>query len=175
MNDLDHHRATQGDPMTTQASQTSVQASVVVVAPIDKAFSTFTADIGSWWPPEHHILQGELAEMVFEPRAGGHVFDRATDGTECRWARVLAYEPPHRFVLSWDINLQWQLEADPGRCSEIEVRFLSEGPSSTRVELEHRHLERHGEGWEQMRDAVGSPDGWQRGLGRFAQRAAHAT
>jgi uncharacterized protein YndB with AHSA1/START domain len=158
--------------MTTKTSETAVQASVVVAAPIDKAFSIFTDGIGSWWPPEHHLLQGELAEMVFEPRVGGHVYDRATDGTECRWARVLAYEPPHRFVISWDISLQWEIETDPARCSEIEVRFVEEGPSQTRVELEHRHLDRHGDGFEAMRDAVGSPDGWGVGLRRFAERVA---
>jgi uncharacterized protein YndB with AHSA1/START domain len=155
--------------MTTQ-TETSVQSSVVVNAPIERAFSVFTERIGTWWPPEHHILQGELAEMVFEPRAGGHVYDRAVDGSECRWARVLVYEPPFRIVLSWDINLRWQLEPDPQRTSEVEVRFVTEGPSRTRVELEHRDLDRHGGGWEQMRDAVGSPEGWQKGLERFAAR-----
>ena len=151
---------------------TAVRASVVVNVPIEHAFAVYTDDIGSWWPPEHHILEGTLAEMIFEPRVGGHVFDRATDGTECRWARVLAYEPPHRFVISWDISLQWQIEADPARCSEIEVRFVEQGPSQTRVELEHRHLDRHGDGFEAMRDAVGSPDGWAVGLRRFAERVA---
>jgi uncharacterized protein YndB with AHSA1/START domain len=132
----------------------------------------FTNDIGSWWTPEHHILQAELAEMVFEPRVGGHVIDRGVDGSECRWARVLAYEPPTRVVISWDINLQWQLESNPARASEVEVRFVPEGPTRTRVELEHRHLDRHGDGWEQMRDAVGAPDGWGDGLARLAKRLA---
>jgi len=157
--------------MTTRTSDTAVQAAIVVAVPASEAFSVFTRDIGSWWPPEHHILEGQLAEMVFEPRVGGHVYDRAADGAVCRWARVLAYEPPDRFVISWDINLRWQIETDPARCSEIEVRFIAEGPRQTRVELEHRHLDRHGDGWEQMRDAVGSPDGWQIGLTRFAARA----
>jgi uncharacterized protein YndB with AHSA1/START domain len=160
--------------MTTKTSETAVQATVVVAAPIAEAFRVFTADIGSWWPPEHHILEGDLAEMVFEPRTGGHVYDKATDGTKCQWARVLAYEPPQRFVISWDIDLQWQVETDPTRCSEVEVRFVAEGPARTRVELEHRHLDRHGDGWEHMRDAVGSPDGWMLGLRRFADRAAQA-
>ena len=84
------------------------------------------------------------------------------------WARILAYEPPHRVVFSCDINLQWQLETDPERTSEIEVRFVEEEPGRTRVELEHRHLERHGDGWENMRGAVGSPGGWPGGLQRFA-------
>ena len=156
--------------MTTQLAGTSVHTSIVVDAPVERAFDVFTRDIGSWWPPEHHILEAELAEMVFEPRAGGSVYDRAVDGSECRWARVLAYEPPRRFVISWDINLQWQIEADPERTSEVEVRFIPESAERTRVELEHRNLERHGEGWEGMRDAVGSPDGWGVGLRRFAER-----
>jgi uncharacterized protein YndB with AHSA1/START domain len=156
--------------MSTRTADTSVQSSIIVDAPIERAFSVFTEGIGSWWSPEHHILQGGLAEMVFEPRQGGYVYDRSVDGSECRWARVLVYEPPTRVVISWDINLQWQLESDPQRTSEVEVHFVAEGPSRTRVELDHRHLDRHGDGWEQMRDAVGSPDGWQVGLRRFADR-----
>jgi uncharacterized protein YndB with AHSA1/START domain len=156
--------------MTTQAQQASVRTQVVVEAPIERAFSVFTEDIGSWWNPDHHILEAELAEMVFEPRAGGHVYDRGVDGSECRWARVLAYEPPDRIVFSWDINPQWQLESDLQKTSEVEVRFIPEAPERTRVELEHRHLDRHGEGWEGIRDAVGSPDGWPDGLRAFAER-----
>jgi uncharacterized protein YndB with AHSA1/START domain len=106
--------------------------------------------------------------MVFEPRVGGHVYDVGVDGTECRWARVLEYEPPNHFVISWDINLAWQIETDPARASEVEVRFEAEGPARTRVTLEHRHLDRHGDGWQAMRDGVGSPGGWPQGLERFA-------
>ncbi|MGI8505654.1 MAG: SRPBCC family protein [Solirubrobacteraceae bacterium] len=156
--------------MTTQSTDTPVRTAVVVQAPIERAFSVFTDDIGSWWNRDHHILEGELAEMVFEPRAGGHIYDRGVDGSECRWARVLVYEPPERVVFSWDINLQWQRETDPQRTSEVEVRFVSETPERTRVELEHRGLERHGDGWEQMRGAVASPGGWPAGLEAFAQR-----
>ena len=98
-----------------------------------------------------------------------HIYDRGTDGGECRWARVLAYEPPNRIVFSWNISLQWQLESDPGKTSEVEVRFVAESAGRTRVELEHRHLDRHGEGWqERMRDAVASDGGWPAGLRRFA-------
>lgn len=150
----------------------SVRSSVVVDVPIDRAFTVFTEDIGSWWPPEHHILEGALAEMVFEPRVGGHVYDRGTDGSQCRWARVLAFEPPRRLVISWDISLQWQLETDPDRTSEVEVRFTAEAPDRTLVELEHRKLDHHGDGWEQMRAAVGSPDGWASGLAAYAGRVA---
>jgi uncharacterized protein YndB with AHSA1/START domain len=156
--------------MSVQAADTAVRASVEVQAPIGRAFEVFTEEIGSWWDPDHHILEGELAEMVFEPRVGGNVYDRATDGSECRWARVLAFEPPNRFVISWDINLRWKLEPDPAKASEIEVRFTAQGPDRTLVELEHRHLDRHGEGWEAMRDAVGSPGGWLAGMHAFAKR-----
>jgi uncharacterized protein YndB with AHSA1/START domain len=153
--------------------QTSVRTEVTVDAPIERAFNLFTEGIGTWWDPNHHLIQGELAEMVFEPFEGGHIIDRATDGSECRWARVLVYQPPELVVFSWDINLQWQLESDPAKTSEVAVRFTAEGPERTRVELEHRHLERHGEGWESMRDAVGSPDGWN--LDGYAAAAAAAT
>ena len=158
--------------MTSQAADTEVRTSVVVSAAQEHAFSVFTEGIGSWWPPDHHILQGELSEMVFEPHVGGAVYDRATDGTECRWGQVLAYDPPHRFVITWNINLQWQLESDAAKVSEIEVSFVPESLTTTRVELTHRHLDRHGPGWEQMRDAVGSPDGWQHGLSRFVAAAS---
>jgi uncharacterized protein YndB with AHSA1/START domain len=160
--------------MTMQAADTSVRTSIVVQAPIERAFSVFTEGIGSWWAKDHHILEAELDEMVFEPREGGHVYDRGVDGSECHWARVLAYEPPRRFVISWDINLRWQLETDPGKTSEVEVRFVAEAPDRTRVELEHRNLERHGDGWEQLRDAVGSPGGWSDGLRLFADAARAA-
>ncbi len=153
--------------MSTQLTDTSVSTSVIVQAPIARAFSVFTEGIGTWWPPQHHILEGELAEMVFEPYVGGAIIDRATDGSECRWARVLAYEPPHRVVFSWEINTRWQIETDPERTSEVEVRFTAQAPDRTLAELEHRRLDRHGEGWEQMRDAVGS--GWS--LEAFAQAA----
>jgi uncharacterized protein YndB with AHSA1/START domain len=156
--------------MSTAAADTAVSTSTVVEAPAEEAFRVFTEEIGSWWNPDHHILQGELAGMIFEPRVGGHVYDRGVDGSECRWARVLAFEPPVRFVISWDINLQWQLEIDPARTSEVEVRFTPEGQGRTLVELEHRNLDRHGDGWENMRDAVGSPGGWPEGMNRLAAR-----
>jgi uncharacterized protein YndB with AHSA1/START domain len=158
--------------MTMQATETAVRTSITVEAPADRAFALFTEGIGTWWPPEHHLIEAELAEMVFEPRVGGHIYDRGVDGSECRWARVLAYEPPTRVVFSWDISPRWQLEADHEKASEVEVRFTPEGPDRTYVELEHRHLDRHGEDWEAMRDAVGSPEGWD--LQGFADAAKAA-
>jgi uncharacterized protein YndB with AHSA1/START domain len=156
--------------MTVQETTTAVRESIVVEAPVDRAFHVFTAEIGTWWHPAHHVLEGELGEMVFEPWAGGRIYDRATDGSECHWARLLAYEPPNRVVFSWDIGLDWKIETDPAKTSEVEIRFIPIGETLTRVELEHRNIDRHGDGWERMRDAVGSPDGWRIGLARFADR-----
>ena len=156
--------------MSTQAAETSVRTSIVVEAPVERAFSVFTEDFGSFKPPEHNMLGVEIAETVFEPRVGGHLYDRGIDGSECRWARVLAYEPPHRLVISWDISPQWQIETDLEKTSEVEVRFISEAPERTRVELEHRNLDRHGEGWEAEREGVGSEGGWPLYLQRFAER-----
>jgi hypothetical protein len=158
--------------MTTRADATSVRTQIVVQAPIDRAFSVFTEDFGSFKPPEHNLLGVELAETVFEPHVGGHLYDRGVDGTECRWARVLVYEPPNRVVISWDISPYWQIEMDPARTSEVDVRFIAETPERTRVELEHRNLDRHGDGWEQARDAVDSEGGWPLYLQRFAERLA---
>ena len=154
--------------MTTPAAATSIRHEIVVEAPIERAFSVFTTGFGSFKPPEHNILGVDIAETIFEPREGGHVYDRGVDGSECRWARVLAYEPPHRVVISWDISPQWQIETDIEKTSEVDVRFIAETPNRTRVELEHRNLDRHGDGWEAVRDGVDSADGWPLYLRRFA-------
>ncbi len=154
--------------MSTQTTDTSVQSTIVVDAPIERAFTVFTDGMGSWWPREHHILQVDLAETVFEAREGGHVYDRGVDGSECHWGRVLAYEPPDRVVISWDITPHWQVTTDLERTSEVEVRFVPETAERTRVELEHRNLDRHGEGWEAARSGVDSGDGWPLYLRRYA-------
>ncbi|MBG0564704.1 SRPBCC family protein [Actinoplanes aureus] len=145
-----------------------VQRQIVVEAPVEKAFTVFTERFGDFKPREHNLLGAPIAETVFEPRVGGHIYDRAEDGSECRWARILAYEPPHRVVFSWDIGPTWQLETDPASASEVEVRFVADGPGRTRVELEHRNLDRHGPGWESVRDGVGTDQGWPLYLKRFA-------
>jgi len=152
----------------TAAETTVVRRQVVVNAPQAKAFAAFTERLGEFKPPEHNLLGSPIAETVFEPRAGGHIYDRAEDGSQCRWARVLAYEPPDRVVFSWDISPQWQIEPDPDRTSEVEVRFVPEGPYCTRVELEHRHLDRHGPGWQPVADGVGGDQGWPLYLARYA-------
>jgi uncharacterized protein YndB with AHSA1/START domain len=158
--------------MSTPATDTSIRNSIVVEAPIERAFSVFTDGIGRWFPSEYNLLDVDIAERVFEPRVGGHVYDRGTDGSECHWARVLAYEPPNRVMFTWDISPQWQLEADPDRTSEVEVLFTAETPERTRVELEHRNLDRHGDGWEQIRASVSEDGGWGYCLRRFDEQLA---
>jgi uncharacterized protein YndB with AHSA1/START domain len=152
----------------TQAAAVVVRRQIVVEAPIERAFIVFTERFGDFKPREHNMLNAAIAETVFEPKVGGHIYDRAVDGSECRWARVLAYEPPNRVVFSWDIGPQWQVETDPDNASEVEVTFVAETPQRTRVELEHRHLDRHGPGWEGVRDGVAHDQGWPLYLARYA-------
>jgi uncharacterized protein YndB with AHSA1/START domain len=153
--------------MTTQAQATSVRSEIVVDAPIERAFAVFTEQFDRIKPREHNMLGVDIAETVFEPRAGGSIYDRGVDGSECRWARVLAYEPPERVVFSWDIGPTWQIETDPSRASEVEVRFIAQSPERTRVELEHRHIDRHGDGWEGLREGVRADQGWPLYLQRY--------
>jgi uncharacterized protein YndB with AHSA1/START domain len=160
--------------MTTQAEQTSIQTDVVVEAPVERAFRVFVEEFDKIKPREHNMLEVDIAESVFEPREGGRVYDRGVDGSECQWARVLAYEPPERLVFTWDISPQWQIEADRSRASEVEVRFVSEAEERTRVELEHRHLDRHGDGWEGLREGIGGDQGWPVYLARLAERTGGA-
>jgi uncharacterized protein YndB with AHSA1/START domain len=160
--------------MSTQTAGTSIETSIVVEAPIEQAFRVFTQDFGRFKPAEHNMLGTEIAETVFEPRAGGRLYDRGTDGSECVWANVLTYEPPNRVVLSWNISPNWQIETDATKTSEWEVRFIAETPERTRVEIEHRHLDRHGDGWEGVREGVRGEQGWPLYLDRYASVLAEA-
>ena len=150
------------------ANDTVVQRAIVVNVPIADAFSTFVNRFGDFKPREHNMLGVPIARTTFDAHVGGHIYDVGEDGSECRWARVLAYEPPNRVVFSWDISPYWQIEVDSERTSEVEVRFVSETPQRTRVELEHRNLERHGDGWEGVRDGVANDGGWPLYLARYA-------
>ena len=141
---------------TTTATSTSVEATVD--ASIERAFEVFTIGIGSWWDADKHILRAPLARMEFQPWVGGRIIDHGTDGTTCAWSRILAYEAPHRVVFSWDISTTWEIETDPAKASEVEITFDVVDTDRTRVVLTHRHLDRHGDGWEGIRDAVSS--GW---------------
>jgi len=161
--------------MTTQAQQTSIQTDVVVEAPQERAFRIFTEQFDKIKPREHNMLGVDIAESVFEPRAGGRVYDRGVDGSECQWARVLAYEPPERIVFTWDITPRWQIETDLSRTSEVEVRFVPESADRTRVEVEHRNLDRHGDAWQSLREGVGGDQGWPLYLERYAGQVAETS
>ena len=151
----------------TQEVATSVTSSVVVDAGLERAFEVFTEDFDRVKPREHNMLSVAIAETVFERRVGGYLYDRGVDGSECRWGRVLAYEPPHRVVFTWDISPHWQIESDRDQCSEVEVRFIAETSERTRVQLMHRYLDRHADGWEGLREGVGGGQGWPRYLERY--------
>jgi uncharacterized protein YndB with AHSA1/START domain len=153
--------------MTNTAAST-VQKEIIVDAPIERAFAVFTEGFGDFKPPEHNLLSVPIAETVFQPVVGGHIVDRGEDGSECRWARILAYEPPHRVVFSWDIGPTWQIESDLGNCSEVEVRFTAEDGGHTRVELEHRFIEHHGPGWGSVHEGIDGSQGWPLYLDRYA-------
>lgn len=151
---------------TAPQEQTTLQVDVTVDVPVDHAFGVFTEHFDEIKPREHNLLQVPIQRTVLEPRVGGTIYDIGTDGSTCTWARVLAYEPPHRLVISWDINPRWQIEPDHARTSEVEIRFIAETPERTQVVLEHRNLDRHGEGWEGF-TSLDTGNGWPLYLARY--------
>jgi uncharacterized protein YndB with AHSA1/START domain len=160
--------------MTTDAPATTVRKEIVVNAPVEHAFRVFTERFDEVKPREHNLMGAPIVESVFEPKIGGRLYDRGADGAICQFGRVLACEPPKRLVFTWDISPRWQVETDPARCSEVEVLFLAEGETRTRVVLEHRHLERHGEGWEGLAGAIDSGGGWPLYLQRLTEAVGGA-
>jgi len=155
-------------------SETSVSKTVTVNAPREHVFDVFTKHLDSWWPRTHKIGKADLASAVLEPREGGRWYERGVDGSECEWGRVLAYVPPSRVAVSWHLNARFQYDPDPAKASRVEVSFHAESSTRTRVELVHSGLDRHGEGWEKVRDSVGSAGGWGDIIGQFAKQAEAA-
>jgi uncharacterized protein YndB with AHSA1/START domain len=153
--------------MSKTSTIPALNGAITVSAPIEKAFRVFTGSFNTWWPREFHIGEAEIAEAIIEPREGGRWYERGVDGGECDWGRVLEWEPPHRLVVTWQINGEWKYDPDPEHASEIEVRFTAEGAERTRVELEHRHLERLVYG-QALRDGIGEGGGWGSVLAHFA-------
>jgi len=147
-----------------------VRATVSVKAPIERAFRVFSEKFDSWWPREHKLGKAALDRAVLEPGVGGRWYERTVDGAECTWGAVLAWEPPRRLVLSWRINQEWQIDEDPAHASEIEVTFRAEGPKLTRVDIEHRHLERHGgpEAARKIMESISAMEGWPGILEKYA-------
>jgi uncharacterized protein YndB with AHSA1/START domain len=139
-------------------SSASVKRTLHVAVPIDRAFYVLTEKMAAWWPATHHLAKTPFTEIVMEKKVGGRWFERAADGEECEWGTVLSWEPPKRVVLAWQLQADWKFSPDLNRASEVCFEFESEGPEATRVEFVHRHLDRHGEGWQKMRDGVN--EGW---------------
>ncbi len=157
--------------MTEQTTEQTVRRTVTVAVPVQRAFTVFTERFTTWWPETHHIAPVDMAEAVIEPREGGRWYERGVDGSECDWGRVLAWEPPTRLVLSWHLDGEWKFDPDLAKASEVEVRFISEGPATTRVELEHRHFERHGATADSLRTSVSADGGWGTILEGYAKVA----
>jgi uncharacterized protein YndB with AHSA1/START domain len=150
----------------------AIQGTVTVNAPIERAFRIFTESFTTWWPADYHIGEADMAEAIIEPREGGRWYERGVDGSECDWGHVLAWQPPHRLVVTWQINGQWQYDPDPEHASEIEVRFTPEGADQTTVELEHRLIHRL-VGGEAIRDSISGGGGWSAVLAQFAKAVAN--
>jgi uncharacterized protein YndB with AHSA1/START domain len=144
--------------MNHEVKNILVRKSIVVEAPQAHVFDVFTARQNLWWPRDHHIGACKEFTAMLEPRVGGRWYERGDDASECPWGRVLAWEPPRRIVLSWDIGADWK--PDPALGTEVEVNFIAETPERTRVEVEHRKLERYGEHTEMMRAIFEAPGAW---------------
>ena len=158
--------------MTTKTAEV-VRKSITVDAPLERAFEVFTSGMTSWWPLDtHHIGEQDAKEVVVEPRSGGRWFERAADGTECEWGRILSWEAPDRVVFGWHLGPEWKYDPDPAKSTEVEVRFISEDATRTRVEVEHRGFEVHGDRADELRIPVAGEGGWSGLLERFANAAA---
>jgi uncharacterized protein YndB with AHSA1/START domain len=160
--------------VTSQISQIPVRKSIRVKATAERAFQVFTEGIDTWWPRSHHIGKSPMKRIILEGRPGGRCYSDQVDDTECDWGSVLVWDPPQRFVIAWQISPNWQFEPDLAKSSEVEVRFTPEAGGFTRVDLEHRHFERHGAGAESMRTAVDHSDGWNGLLRLFGDRVEQA-
>lgn len=156
--------------MNLQIQPAPVRKSIRVAAPPDRAFDVFTAGIGRWWPKSHKIGPADLDRPIMEPREGGRWYERDVDGTECDIGKVLVWDPPARLVLAWQLGPEWKF--DPELITEVEVTFTPDG-DGTRVDLEHRNLERMGERASAVREAVGGPGGWGGLLELYAQATQH--
>jgi uncharacterized protein YndB with AHSA1/START domain len=153
----------------TDVTHIPVRKSIVVDASPEHAFNVFTAGYDTWWPRSHHIGKSPMKKAIIEGRVGGRCYTEQEDGSECDWGQILVWEPPHRLVLAWQITHEWGYQPDLAQSSEVEVRFSAEPDGQTRVDLEHRHLERHGAGGAAMRTAIDSPNGWGGLLDLFKQ------
>jgi len=155
---------------TDRSVAAPVRKTITVKANADRAFRVFTEGLDTWWPRTHHIGKSPMKKAIIEGKAGGRCYTEQEDGTDCDWGQVLVWDPPRRFVFAWQITHEWGYQPDLSQSSEVEIRFTPTAEGGTRVDLEHRHLERHGAGAAAMRQAIDAPDGWNGLLGLFAAR-----
>ena len=163
--------------MTTATIRTTirpapVRKSIIVKADATHAFEVFTDRIGSWWPHSHSIGSSPQREVVIERRAGGRWYEIGEDGSQCNWGKVLAWDPPSRVLLAWQINSDWKYQED--LITEVEVKFTPIAGGETRVELEHRNIERFGDKAEKVRTAIDSEGGWSAIVKLYAEAAERA-
>ena len=144
----------------------SIRRHIVVPATRERAFEVFTSRMTTWWPSHHHIGSAPIQEIVVEPREGGRWYTRHEDGTETSTGYVAGWDPPERLVLTWQITADWRY--DPSLVTTVEVRFVEESPGRTRVELEHRDLDRYGPEADRMRMTFEDPGAWTGTLEAFA-------
>lgn len=149
----------------------TIQRTLTVPVSAARAFALFTAELASWWPAEYTWSQEVLETIAIEPGVNGRCYERGPHNFECDWGRVLAWEPPHRLVFTWQISPKREPEPNPAKASEVEVRFASESPSSAQVQFEHRDLARHGDGADEYHSALDSPQGWPYILDCYLQAA----
>ena len=153
-----------------------VRKSVRVNASVERAFSVFVEQMETWWPATHHVGASPFEAIFVEPRAGGRWYERNAKGETCEWGTVLKWEPPHSVAFSWHVgpghdSPDWKFDPDMSRASEVQIRFMADG-LGTLVELEHSKLERHGEGYEQLRALFDGPGAWDAILAGFAKKFA---
>ena len=161
--------------MAPEAVQNAVfRKTLHIRVPIEMAFRVFTDRMGAWWPESHHIGDTPFKDILIDHRAGGRWYEINAKGAECIWGTVLTWEPPRKVVLSWQLQPDWTFSPDLAKASEVALEFISEGPEATRVEFEHRHLERHGAGWEKLREQVGSEGGWPTILDLYVSMAQNS-
>ena len=162
--------------MASTVEESAVRKSVRVQAPVERAFSVFVEQMETWWPATHYISKTPFEAIFGEPRIGGRWYERNAAGEQCDWGKVLAWDPPHRVTFSWHVGPghdqpDWVCDPDPAKASEVEIRFIAEAPGTTLIELEHSKLERHGEGWQQLRTVFEGPGAWTGILALYAKAA----
>jgi uncharacterized protein YndB with AHSA1/START domain len=157
------------DALSGAIPEAHVSKSLLVDCPQEHAFRVFTQHMGSWWPATHHIGALPFTDIVIEPRAGGRWYELNANGVEGAWGHVLAWDPPRELVLSWHLNTKFEFVADLDQASRLEIRFLKHGVNQTRIEFAHWHIERHGEGYQGLRDQL--DNGWVGVLAELAKLA----